>query len=180
MLGLAGLSRPAFVVNDGVAGAAPSARRHRGIGFAVRVSFCTALDRREPAATGRPARGTDQAPVAAEATCRTRIGADHTVLGAEPGGPPAGDGVEPEIGRHLGIAGLGEGGEVIAAGNYHSAAAQQPPRLPDGANHQLPPDILTEDGEAEPNRPTEQRLLGIEAGTWAADEPPRKNAGTAR
>ena len=83
--------------------------------------------------------------------------------------------VKPEVGGHLGVAGLVEGGEVLAAGNRHAAAAGKPPWLPDGANHQLPPDILTEDGEAEPNRPAEQRLVGIEAGTWAADEPPRKH-----
>jgi len=66
----------------GPGGASPSARRHLGVGFAVRVSFCAALDRREPAATDRLARGADQAPVAGEATCRSGIGAGHTRLGA--------------------------------------------------------------------------------------------------
>jgi hypothetical protein len=56
-----------------------------------------------------------------------------------------------------------------------AVAAGESPRLPDGANHQLPPDILTENGEAEPNRPAEQQLLGIEASTWAADQPPWKH-----
>src|SRR4029453_6515520 len=89
-------------------------------------------------------------------------------------GPAAGDGVKAEVGRHLGVAGLVEGGEVLAAGNCHAAAPGKPPRLPDGANHQLPPDILTEDGEAEPNRPSEQRLVSVEAGTWTAGESSRK------
>jgi hypothetical protein len=71
-----------------------------------------------------------------------------------------------KLARHLGVAGLVEGGEVLAVGNCHAAAPGKPSRLPDGANHQLPPDILTEDGEAEPNRPAEQRLVGVDAGTW--------------
>jgi hypothetical protein len=158
----------------GPGGAAPSARRHLGIGFAVPASFCAALDRRQPAATDRPAGGADQAPVAGEATCRGGIGAGHTRLGAEPGSAAAGDGVKPEAGRHLGVAGLVESGEVVAASN----AMPRPPASRHGcpmAPNQLPPDILTEDGEAEANRPAEQRLVGIAASTWAADEPSGKH-----
>ena len=75
--------------------------------------------------------------------------------GAELDGPGAGDWGEPEVGRHLGVAGLVEGGEVVAAANGDAAAATKPPWLPDGANHQLPADLLTQDGEAEPNRPAQ-------------------------
>jgi hypothetical protein len=34
---------------------------------------------------------------------------------------------------------------------------------------------LAEDGEAEPNRPTQQPLVGIKTGAWAAEEPSRKH-----
>jgi hypothetical protein len=66
---------------------------------------------------------------------------------------------------------LVEGGEVLAACDSAAAAAGKPPWLPDGANHQLPLGVLTEDGEAEPNRPAQQRLVGSEAGMGAAEEP---------
>ena len=55
-------------------------------------------------------------------------------------------------------------------------AANKPPRLPNGADHQLPRGVLTQDDEAEPDRPAQQRVVGVEGGTWAAEEPSGKHA----
>jgi hypothetical protein len=152
-------------------------RRHLKVDVAVGVSFCTALDRREPAATDGAAGRADQPPVAGEAACRGGIGAGHPRLGAELGGPAAGDGVKPEVGCHLGVTGLVEGGELAAVGDCHAAAARKPPWLPNGADHELPPGLPTEDGEAGSNRPAEQRLARVKASTWAAKEPSGKPTG---